>query len=105
VNVRAVLEAMMDRLSAFASDGGSQAATTAAAFAAVGAFEHFDGCIAKLLSERTAALETAEVLRLHKALLNFALKCYPANLDYVNHCLAQVRPVGFFTAHGFARVE
>jgi hypothetical protein len=24
-------------------------------------------------------------------LLNFALKCYPGNLEYVNHCLAQVR--------------
>ena len=28
-------------------------------------------------------------MRLQKALLNFALKCYPGNLDYVNHCLEQ----------------
>ena len=43
-------------------------------------------CVTKLLEERTN-LDLAEVLRLQKALLNFALKCYPENLDYVNHCL------------------
>jgi vacuolar protein sorting-associated protein 35 len=29
------------------------------------------------------------VLRLQKALLNFALKCYPGNLGFVNHCINQ----------------
>ena len=43
----------------------------------------------KLLEERTKTLDLAEVLRLQKALLNFALKCYPGNLEYVNHCLGQ----------------
>jgi vacuolar protein sorting-associated protein 35 len=82
VNVRAVLEAMMDRLSGF-TDGKPSTIP-----ADVPAFTLFNDCVAKLLVERTA-LDLAEVLRLHKALLNFALKCYPGNLGFVNHCLAQ----------------
>lgn len=50
------------------------------------ALQIFNECITKLLEERTN-LDLAEMLRLQKALLNFALKCYPGNLDYVNHCL------------------
>jgi len=56
----------------------------------VDAFKLFNDCVTKLLeTERTKSLELAEVLRLQKALLNFALKCYPGNLDFVNHCINQ----------------
>jgi vacuolar protein sorting-associated protein 35 len=48
----------------------------------------FNDCVQKILEERKN-LVLAEVLRLQKALLNFALKCYPGNLEYVNHCLGQ----------------
>jgi len=82
VNVRAILESMMDRLSGFA-DGNPNKIP-----AEVQAFQVFNECVTKLLEERTS-LDLAEVLRLQKALLNFALKCYPGNLDYVNHCLEQ----------------
>ena len=30
------------------------------------------------------------MLRLHKALLNFSLKCYPGDLGHINHCVSQV---------------
>lgn len=82
VNVRAILESMMDRLSGYA-DGNS-----AKIPAEVEAFKVFNECVTKLLEERTS-LDLAEVLRLQKALLNFALKCYPGDLNYVNHCLGQ----------------
>jgi vacuolar protein sorting-associated protein 35 len=82
VNVRSILENMMDRLSGFGDDKPSIIPPE------VDAFKLFNDCIKQLLEERKS-LNMAEMLKLHKALLNFALKCYPGNLDYVNHCLGQ----------------
>mmetsp|Transcript_11276 Transcript_11276/g.32441 ORF Transcript_11276/g.32441 Transcript_11276/m.32441 type:complete len:802 (-) Transcript_11276:509-2914(-) len=85
VNVRNILESMMDRL----AGAGEGAATIPAD---VPAFQLFNECVTKLLEERTS-LDLAEVLRLQRALLNFAIKCYPGNLEYVNHCLGQALSV------------
>jgi hypothetical protein len=52
----------------------------------------FNGCVTKLLEERTN-YSMQEVLRLHASLLNYALQSYPGNLDYVNHCLGQCAAV------------
>lgn len=46
----------------------------------------FNDCVSKLLQERTN-FSVVEVLRLQSSLLNYALKCYPGRLDYVNHCI------------------
>ncbi len=52
----------------------------------------FNGCVTKLLEERTS-YSMQEVLRLQASLLNYALQSYPGNLDYVNHCLGQCATV------------
>jgi vacuolar protein sorting-associated protein 35 len=82
VNVRSILENMMDRLSGFGEDKPSIIPPE------IPAFKLFNDCIKQLLEERSS-LTMAEMLKLHKALLNFALKCYGGNLQYVNHCLGQ----------------
>lgn len=82
VNVRTILDSMMERLAQYADGNPAMIPTD------IEAFNIFNECITKLLEERTN-LDLAEMLRLQKALLNFALKCYPGNLDYVNHCLGQ----------------
>lgn len=80
VNVRAILEAMMDRLAYYAASNSGQIP------AEVPAFKMFNDCITTLIDTRTN-LTLTETLRLHTALTNFALKCYPNRLDYVSFCL------------------
>lgn len=80
VNVRAILESMMDRLANYASTGAVMTSE-------INAFQMFNDCITQLVEQRTN-LSLVEILRLHTALLNFALKCYPGNLQYVNHCIS-----------------
>lgn len=80
VNVRGILESMMDRLASYASTGAVMTTD-------INAFQMFNNCITQLVEQRTN-LSLVEILRLHTALLNFALKCYPGNLQYVNHCIS-----------------
>lgn len=80
VNVRTVLESLMERLANHAvTSGGQQAAE-------VGAFKLFNDCVTTLIEER-ANMSLTETLRLQTGLTNFALKCYPGRMDYVAHCL------------------
>jgi vacuolar protein sorting-associated protein 35 len=80
VNVRTILELMMDRLANhFAATGQNMPAD-------IPAFKLFNDCITTLIEERTT-MSLVETLRLQTALTNFALKCYPGKMDYVNHCL------------------
>ena len=83
VNVRAILESMMNRLSNYANGVPDMIPSD------VHAFQMFNECVTKLLEERASSspLDLCEVLRLQSALLEFALTCYPGRLDYVNHCL------------------
>ena len=81
VNVRAILESMMDRLAYYAASNSGQIP------ADVKAFKMFNDCVTTLIENRTN-LTLTETLRLQTALTNFALKCYPARLDYVSHCLS-----------------
>ena len=86
VNIRTILQNMMNRLSNF-SDGNADRIP-----ADLKAFTLFNDCITKVLEEKTN-IELAEILRLQTALMTFALKCYPGRLDYVNHCLGMCASV------------
>jgi vacuolar protein sorting-associated protein 35 len=81
VNVRAILEAMMDRLAYYAAHNAGQIP------AEVQAFKMFNECVTNLIDTRTT-LTLTETLKLQTAMTTFSLKCYPARLDYVSHCLA-----------------
>lgn len=50
------------------------------------AFKLFNDCITTLIEER-ANMSLVETLRLQTVLTNFALKCYPGKMEYINHCL------------------
>jgi len=103
VSVRTILESMMDRLAnggaSGGQEGGQEGSVVTTIPESVDAFKMFNECVSKVL-ERSVGMELAEVLRLHKALLNFALKCYPGNLAYVNHCLGQAVAVLNAKANG-----
>jgi vacuolar protein sorting-associated protein 35 len=80
VNVRSILEAMMDRLANHAN-GNAQSIP-----AEIPAFKLFNECITTLIEDRSN-MSLPETLRLQTALTNFALKCYPQHMNYVAHCL------------------
>jgi vacuolar protein sorting-associated protein 35 len=80
VNVRTILESIMDRLALHAATSGALQSTE------FNAFKLFNDCITTLIEERSN-MSLCETLRLQTSLTNFALKCYPTRVDYVSHCL------------------
>lgn len=83
VNVRAILEALMDRLASHAANN----AAAGAVGAEINSFKLFNDCISTLIEDR-ASMSLTETLRLQTVLTNFALKCHPSRIDYVAHCLS-----------------
>lgn len=81
VNVRTILESLMDRLAKHVSIPGNHIP------ADVNAFKLFNDCVTSLIEGRTN-MSLSETLRLQTVLSNFALKCYPQKMEYVAHCLA-----------------
>lgn len=83
VNVRAVLESLMDRLANHSvnSAGAANAAND------VNSFKLFNDCITTLIEDR-ANMSLTETLRLQTVLTKFALRCHPTRIDFVAHCLS-----------------
>jgi len=80
VNVRAILESLMDRLALHISNNQSQIPSD------VNAFKLMNDCVTSLIEDR-ANMSLTETLRLQTSLTNFALKCYPSKMEYISHCL------------------
>ena len=53
-----------------------------------GAFDAFDQCASKLVEEKKGSLAIADLIKLRAALLEFAVECYPGELEYVQRCLS-----------------
>lgn len=96
VNVRAILESLMDRLANHAAAANAANAAAGVSGAAVAglqggaeanSFKLFNDCVSTLIEDR-ANMSLAETLRLQTVLTNFALKCFPTRIDYVSHCLS-----------------
>jgi vacuolar protein sorting-associated protein 35 len=82
VNVRTILESIMDRLASHVATAGGSTLQNIE----VNAFKLFNDCITTLIEERSN-MSLCETLKLQTSLTNFALKCYPSRVDYVSHCL------------------
>eukprot|EP01038_Epipyxis_sp_PR26KG_P012178 gene12178-16310_t len=78
VNVRTILETLMNRLATHALQGVNSTE--------VNSFKLFNDCITTLIEDRSN-MSLTETLRLQTVLTNFALKCHPSRIDYVAHCL------------------
>jgi len=84
VQVRTILESMMNRLTSYIqSNSGSSNSN----LEGLNAFKLFNNCINALI-EKKKNMSLTETLKLETVLSNFALKCYPGKVDYVTHCLA-----------------
>jgi vacuolar protein sorting-associated protein 35 len=82
VNVRSILESLMDRLAQYSANNGHSTIQLETS-----AFKALNDCVSGLIETR-ANMSLTEVLHLQTSLINFALKCYPSRIDYVSHCLA-----------------
>ncbi len=80
VNVRTILESMMNRLANYAANNGGKIPDE------VDAFKLFNTCITTLIEERKT-MSVADALKLVTTLTTFALKCYPSRMEYVSYCL------------------
>jgi vacuolar protein sorting-associated protein 35 len=81
VDVKSIFIAMADRLAKYAQS------TPEGIPEQIKIFNTFTKYVAKLIHNQTA-MELKDILSLQVALLNFAIKCYPDRLDYVDHVLA-----------------
>jgi vacuolar protein sorting-associated protein 35 len=80
VNVKTILESMIDRLTvSFAAHSGESEVTT-------DAFKLFDDCV-KAITQNRPGIKLIDSLRLQSLLITFALKCFPTRMEYVSHCL------------------
>ena len=86
VNVRAILEALMDRLSSHVSESDGSIPDD------LNPFELFNDCVSNIIEER-ANMILVESLQLQTSLVNFALKCYPKKIEYIQHCLDTCRNI------------
>jgi len=82
VNVRTIMETMMNRLANHAANNGNGGFANLE----VNAFKMFNDCVTTLIEER-ANMTLPDILKLQTVLTNFALKCYPTRFDYVTHTL------------------
>ena len=80
VNVKTILESMIDRLTvSFAAISGESEVT-------IDVFKLFDDCV-KANTLNRPGIKLIDSLRLQSLLITFALKCFPAHMEYVSHCL------------------
>merc|ERR1712146_469593 len=89
VNVTEILESMMTRLATFAEKNPEQFPSHInienedGEDTQVSTFEIFHDCITKLLEVKTN-FSVKDILKLQTSLLNYASKCYPGEIDYIN---------------------
>jgi vacuolar protein sorting-associated protein 35 len=90
VNIRTILQSLMDRLANYYSDEELLDETDTNEVKkslAMDSFTMFEACVQNVYNARGPKLTTKEVIRLQTALLNFSLKCYPGHMEHVNQCL------------------
>jgi hypothetical protein len=91
VNVRTILQSIMDRLSNYYADelllNDEEDTEGVKTSVMLDSFEMFDNCIQSVFEARGAKINAKEVIRLESSLLDFSLKCYPGRMDHLNKCL------------------
>ena len=90
VNVRTILQSLMDRLANYLADEellDEKDANQVKRSMAKDSFQMFDECVQNVYNARGPKLQAKEVIRLQTALLSFTMKCYQGNLNQVVLCL------------------
>jgi len=91
VNVRTILQSLMDRLANYLADEELLDETDTNQVKmnmAQDSFPMFEECVQNVYNARGPKLNAKEVVRLQTALLSFSLRCFKGNMEQVNRCLA-----------------
>ena len=81
VDIKTVLVTFMDRIASYVEEAGVGAIPED-----VKAFKVVNEYVAKVIASKTT-MDVTDILCLQVACLNFANKCYPGNLKYIDHTL------------------
>lgn len=91
VNIRTILQSLMDRLSKYYSDelllNDEEDTEGVKTSVMLDAFQIFEDCIESVLEAKANRVTAREIVRLESSLLDFSLKCYPGRMDHLNRCL------------------
>ncbi|CAB9498405.1 protein sorting-associated protein 35 [Seminavis robusta] len=90
VNVRTILQSLMDRLANYLADEELLDETDTNQVKknmAQDSFPMFEECVQNVYNARGPKLGAKEVIRLQTALLSFSLRCFQGDMEQVNRCL------------------
>lgn len=90
VNVRTILQSLMDRLANYLADEELLDETDTNQVKmnmAQDSFPMFEECVQNVYNSRGPKLNAKEVVRLQTALLSFSLRCFQGDMEQVNRCL------------------
>ena len=94
VDIKSIFINLMEKLSKFASsvaqegaDGATEGAGTASLAGKLDIFKLFKKYTDKIIDEQGKTIDVSRLLELEVAFMNFSIKTYPSNLDYVNQIL------------------
>lgn len=90
VDIKSIFINLMEKLSKFASsaqEGGEENKETAQLAGNLDIFKLFKKYTDKIIEEQGKTIDVSRLLELEVAFMNFCIKTYPNNLDYVNQIL------------------
>ena len=82
VDIKSIFINLMEKLSKFASDQGGEGKTEP--ISNLDIFKLFKKYTDKIIEEQGKTIDVSRLLELEVAFMNFSIKTYPTNLEYVN---------------------
>lgn len=87
LDIKTIFISLMDRLSKFAQQQSNQGGNSNEIGKNLDIFKLFKKYTDKIIEGQGTKLEVGKLLELETAFMNFSIKTYPQNIDYVNQIL------------------
>ena len=87
VDIKNIFINLMDKLGKFANASSDEKDEVSALTGGLDIFKYFKKYIDKIIEDQGKTIDVSRLLELEVAFMNFSIKTYPANLDYVNQIL------------------
>ncbi|GFH48731.1 hypothetical protein CTEN210_05207 [Chaetoceros tenuissimus] len=91
VNIKTILQSVMNRMANYYADelllNDEEDTHGVKMSVMMDSYSMFDTCIQNVLNARGIKLTAREAIRLESALVDFTLKCYPGQINYIDNCL------------------
>ena len=84
VDIKNIFINLMDKLGKFANASSDEKDEVSALTGGLDIFKYFKKYIDKIIEDQGKTIDVSRLLELEVAFMNFSMKTYPSNLDYVN---------------------